>query len=134
MGGAWVRAGFKTAPTTNDQMKRCNNAYAQVTKGFVLVALALALATACGGNSGDRDNQSGGQVRGLIVEVLERNITEVQLLRIRDEAGKFWIFTGGLGFIGITSSHLREHQLLGQSVLVTYQDRGDFLVAVDLSD
>ena len=108
-------------------------------KGVVLVALALALAaTACGGGSGDTTDQLGNgpdeQVRGLIVEVMERNITEVQLLRIRDEAGKFWIFTGGPGFIGITPSHLLEHQLSGQSVLVTYQDRGDFLVAVELSD
>ena len=134
MDGAWVRVGFKPAPTTDERTKRCNNAYARMTKGFVLVALALALAAACGGSSGDKDNQSGQQVRGLVVEVMERNITEVQLLRVRDEAGKFWIFTGGPGFIGITSSHLREHQLLGQSVLVTYEDRGDFLVAVDVRD
>lgn len=108
-------------------------------KGFVVVALALALvAAACGGRSGDTINQPGNQpgeqVRGLIVEVMERNITEVQLLRIRDEAGKFWIFTGGPGFIGLTPTHLREHQISGQSVLVTYQTRGDVLVAVDLSD
>ena len=115
------------------------SAKARTAKRFVVVALALALtAAACGGNSGDTidqpGNQSGEQVRGLIVEVMERNITELQLLRIRDEAGKFWIFVGAPGFIGITPSHLLEHQLSGQSVLVTYQDRGDHLVAVELSD
>ena len=101
---------------------------------FWTLALTLILLLACGENSATEKAGPEGQVRGLVVEVVNRSISELETLRIRDETGKIWSFTGADGFIGITPSHLREHQLLGGSVLVTYVGEGDALVALDIGD
>jgi hypothetical protein len=98
------------------------------------LALAFTVAFGCGGSSAADTGRSGGQVRGLVVEVVSRSITEVDRLRIRDEAGTVWTFVGDEEFIGFSPSHVREHQLLGQTLLVTYESRGDSLVAVNISD
>ena len=107
--------------------------------GPLAVALILALIISCGGNSPDLDkpdliNQEGGQVRGMVLEVVGRNIVELETLRIRDESGKEWTFGADQGFIGLSPSHLREHQLAGESVLVTYVTRDGRLLAVDITD
>jgi len=73
------------------------------------------------------------QVRGLVVEVVGRNISQVETLRLRDEVGQNWTFTTE-GFVGFTPSHLREHQLFGRPVLVSYIKKGDKLVAVQITD
>ena len=70
----------------------------------------------------------------MVVEVVGRSITELDSLRIRDEAGKEWTFASDEGFVGFTPSHLREHQLMGATVVVTYVRQGDTLVAVDVGD
>ena len=100
----------------------------------VQMALVLALLVAGGGDAANTATEGAGQVRGRVVEVVGRSIVELETLRIRDEAGMVWTFSAPEGFIGLTPSHLREHQLLGRSVLVTYVSRGDELVAMDLSD
>jgi hypothetical protein len=107
-----------------------------LARSFVFVGLALtvSLMLACGGNSATAVAEREGQVRGLVVEVVGRSITEVESLRVRDEAGKVWSFSGAEGFIGTTPSHVREHQLMGSSVLVTYVREGSTLVALDISD
>ena len=110
-----------------------------VRVGSLAVGLILALIIACGGNSPDlgspdMDNPKGGQVRGMVLEVVGRNIVELETLRIRDETGKEWTFGAAQGFVGFSPSHLREHQLAGESVVVTYVTRGGELVAVDITD
>ena len=102
--------------------------------GSLPVALILALFIACGGNSPDTSEQEGAQVRGMVLEVVGRNIVELETLRIRDESGKEWTFGADQGFIGFSPSHLREHQLAGESVLVTYVTRDSGLIAVDITD
>ena len=95
---------------------------------IVIAAAALALTLAgCAGQPRE-------QVRGHVVDVVVRNFTEVESLRIRDETGKIWDFKGAEGFIGFTPSHVKEHQLQGLSVLVSYVREGDALVAVHLAD
>ena len=99
--------------------------------GLALIVLAAtALALTLSGCSG----QPREQVRGHVVDVVVRNFTEVESLRIRDEAGKIWDFKGAEGFIGFTPSHVKEHQIQGLSVLVSYVREGDSLVAVHLAD
>ena len=73
------------------------------------------------------------QVRGQVVEVVARSFSELELLRIRDEQGREYEFETE-GFVGFTPSHVKEHQLLGQSLLVIYEKRGDTLVALRLED
>ncbi|MCH7606224.1 MAG: hypothetical protein IH962_03625 [Chloroflexi bacterium] len=101
----------------------------------MLAAVLFVLAVACG----EPDTTSGtteqvqGQVRGRIVEVVSRNITEIETLRVRDGQGKEWVFVTE-GDVGISPSHLKEHQLFGQSVLVSYVKKGKNLVALNVAD
>ena len=93
----------------------------------ILVAVGIVQGLGC-----DREGVQF-QVRGQVVEVVSRNFSELESLRIRDQGGKEYVFETE-GFIGFTPSHVREHQLLGQSILVTYEERGERLVAVFLED
>ncbi len=101
---------------------------------FPAVALLLAWSSGCDSDSMMTPTVVDGQVRGMVVEVVNRSIIELETLRIRDEADVIWTFRAAEGFIGFTPSHLKEHQLLGQSVLVTYVSQGAELVAVGLDD
>ena len=94
--------------------------------GLLLGLVALLSLAACG----DGETR---QVRGQVIEVSARNFAELETLRIQDAAGREYRFATE-GFIGFTPSHVREHQLLGQSLLVTYEKRGDELVAIALAD
>ena len=102
-----------------------------VTAALGLVLLFLV--AACGGGGGPTEPDSPRQVRGLIVLVTPRSLTELETLQIRDGDGKVWTFTTA-GPVEVTPSHLREHQLLGQSVVVTYVAKGNVLVAVKIED
>ena len=86
--------------------------------------------TACG-DAGGGEAQL--QVRGRILEVVERSITDLALLRIVDAEGREFVFVAE-GFVGFTPAHLKQHQLFGQTVQVTYERRGDQLVAVAVVD
>ena len=99
---------------------------AEAAARLLLLLAALLSLAACG------DGETW-QVRGQVIEVSARNFAELETLRIRDDAGREYRFTTE-GFVGFTPSHVREHQLLGQSLLVTYEKRGDELVAVALAD
>ena len=86
----------------------------------------LLIAAACGGDSEKT-------VTGLIVEAVERDLVEIELLRVRDDDGKVWTFSTE-GPVGINAAHLRQHQVLGEKVVVTYSVyRGD-LIATDVRD
>ena len=98
-----------------------------------ILALLLLLSTACGGGGTVDDVTGAKQVRGQIVEVVVRNIAEIELLTIRDDSGLEYTFTTKEA-VGFTPSHLKEHQLLGQSVLIKYVDQGGRLVAVEMGD
>ncbi len=98
---------------------------------LLVVAAVLALAAGCGGEA--RDDGGLKQVRGHVVEVTARNIAEFETLTIRDDEGREYTFTSE-GFTGFTPSHLREHRLFGQSLLVTYREDDGRLVAVKTED
>ena len=93
-----------------------------LTAGMVV----LLIAAACGGDSEKT-------VTGLIVEAVERDLVEIELLRVRDDDGKVWTFSTE-GPVGINAAHLRQHQVLGEKVVVTYSAyRGD-LIATGVRD
>ena len=101
---------------------------------LVVIALVIILVVACDGSSDDDAEGTNKQVRGFVQEIVGRSITELESLSIRDESGKIWLFEAESGFLGFTASHLREHQLLGETVLVTFVSRGAALVAVEVED
>ena len=96
-------------------------------------AILIGFVVGCTGNGDDLPPGSTLQLNGHIVEVIKRNITEVETLRIRDTNGSLWTFTTK-GFVGFSPSHLREHQLFGESVVIEYRQDGETLIAVRISD
>lgn len=100
-------------------------------------SVALILVVACGQTKPGPTSQATRQVEGLIVEVVDRDIDEVEILRIKDSSGKIWTFTTE-GYAGVTPGHLREHQLFGDAVTVTFQEKdgpeGRVLVASEIAD
>ena len=91
-----------------------------------VVAVLLLAAAACGGGGGN-------QVTGLVLETVDRSLTEVESLRLRDDEGRVWeFFTQGP--VGTTGAHLRQHQLAGEKVRVTYRDEGGRLIASNVRD
>ncbi|MCH7842112.1 MAG: hypothetical protein IID01_05030 [Chloroflexi bacterium] len=87
----------------------------------------LLIGLACGGDGGDNT------VTGLVIEAVERDLVEIELLRVRDGDGKVWEFSTD-GPVGISASHLRQHQVLGESVVVTYRKYRGSLIATDVRD
>ena len=101
-----------------------------------LLTAALLLAIACGDGQATATTNSGdgvSQMQGHILNVVARNITEIESVSIRDQEGKRWAFTTE-GFSGMTPAHLRQHQLFGQQVVVSYVEKKDRLVAVNIGD
>ena len=111
-----------------------------VSRFLAVFALLLIFAPGCGGGPPEDGIAPTLQVRGQIIEVVARNIAQVETLRIRDESGREFTFTTDQagdqtgGFVGFTPSHLKEHQLLGQTVLVSYGERDGLLVIVKIED
>lgn len=106
---------------TMERLGRKNLALAIVAGAAVLLIVA-----ACGGGEGK-------SVTGLVVEAVERNLVEIELLRVRDRAGRIWEFTTE-GNVGTSAAHLRQHQVLGDGVVVKYEERNGHLIATDVRD
>ncbi len=92
---------------------------------FAAVGILL-IAVACGG-SGEKS------VTGMVLEAVERDLVEIELLRVRDADGRVFEFTTE-GTVGINAAHLRQHQVLGERVVVTYTEENGSLIATDVSD
>ncbi len=88
-------------------------------------ACLLVLAVSCGG--GEKT------VTGMVTDVVERNLSEVELRRVRDRSDNIWEFTAS-GNIGMSPAHLKHHQVLGQGVLVAYKTIDGRLVVSKIRD
>ena len=97
------------------------------------VAVIILSVVGCENGSTSLDAAETLQVRGRVLEVVGRDILEVETLRIRDSSNNEWTFITE-GFVGFSPSHIRQHQLQGELVVITYVKRGEVLVAVDVSD
>ncbi len=74
-----------------------------------------------------------GATRGVIVEITDRNLTEIESLTIRDDDGRLWTFATE-GALEKDGAHLRLHQVLGQTIEVVYEERDGLLIATGLRD
>ena len=92
--------------------------------GLAAAAVFL-VAVACGG--GEKT------VTGIVLEAVERDMVEIELLRLRDADGRVFEFTTK-GPVGINAAHLRQHQVLGERVVVTYTEENGSLIATDVRD
>ena len=94
----------------------------------LIVAAVSLVVGACGGGGGEKS------VTGLVVEAVERDLVEIELLRVRDRAGRIWEFSTK-GNVGSSAAHLRQHQVLGDGVVVKYyKEEGGRLIAIDVHD
>ena len=98
----------------------------KVSIAMVAGAAILLIGLACGGG-GEKT------VTGLVIEAVERDLVGIELLRVRDSGGRVWEFSTE-GSVGISASHLRQHQVLGESVIVTYRKYRGNLIATDVRD
>ena len=100
-----------------------------------ILALSLVVSAACGEPASSASETGSGEmrIRGMVLEVIARNLTEVETLRLLGEDDQEYRFTSE-GFVGFSPSHLREHQLFGQPVIVSYVKKGGQLVAVAITD
>ena len=92
----------------------------------VVGTVLLFIAAACGGSAEK-------QVTGLVLEAVERNLAEIELIRLRGDDGRVWKFSTK-GNIGTTAAHLRQHQLAGETVVVTYREVSGRLIASNVTD
>lgn len=74
-----------------------------------------------------------GVVRGVVVEAIDRDLAEIETLRIRDDGGRTWTFTTD-GALEKNGAHLRLHQLLGETIEVRYEEREGLMIATGLRD
>ena len=116
-----------------DMVKQASFSCAVAT---LLLALFCALSCESEGSEsefeGSRTLES---VRGIVLEVEAESLISLNALDVQDESGKLWHFEGrGRVVPGFTPSHLNEHKLLGQSVLVTFYRDGEALVLQDIAD
>ena len=110
-------------------------------RALVLVVLAamLPILMACGDGddsgaaAASNPGEASGKVEGIVVEVVGRNIVELETLGIRAEDGTVWTFTAE-GPLEFSPSHLREHQIFGETVTVSYVRRGELLVVLEIGD
>ena len=58
---------------------------------------------------------------------------EIELLRVRDSDGRLWECSTD-GPVGSSASHLRQHQVLGEGVVVTYREYRGSLIATGVRD
>ena len=94
--------------------------------------LILLLLIACATDAAPTyDNQL--EIRGMVLEVNARDISQIESFRLSGEDGSEYIFTTK-DFIGFSPSHLVEHQVQGHSVLVKYINDHGILVALELTD
>ena len=92
---------------------------------LMLGAALLLIAAACGG--GEK------QVTGLVLEVVERSLVEIELLRVRDDDGNVWEFSTE-GDVGTSAVHLKLHQVAGDKIVVTFREVGGRLIAFEVKD
>lgn len=68
-----------------------------------------------------------------MVEAVDRNLAEIEMLRVRDNGGCLWTFSTD-GALEKNGAHLRLHQVLGQTIEITYEGRDGRLIATALRD
>ena len=120
-------------------VKKCKAPWLESALAPVALAATFLMLLACGAGddtgaaAASNPGEASGKVEGIVVEVVGRNIVELETLRIRTSDEQVWTFTSE-GPLRFSPSHLREHQLFGQKVAVTYVRRGESLVAVEIID
>ena len=95
--------------------------------------LLIFMTVSCLPNKNSNETNLTQEIRGHVVRVVPRNISEFETLQIKSQTQKYYEFTSQ-GFTGFTPSHIKEHQLFGQTLLVKYVNENGKLIAISLED
>lgn len=89
---------------------------------WIMVTTVAMMASACASESSDDPNT----VEGIVTEVTG-DLTAVESFVITDSDGRSHLFRPepGLLFYGGPLSHIRDHIVTGQRVVVTFENRAD---------
>ena len=102
---------------------------------LTLVVLTALAAGCAGGPDATTATEVRQAVSGRIVDLSAPSLLELESLTIRGESGEtFTLQAGGVALGQFTPSHLREHMVTGQVVVVTYHVDGGRLVLDAISD
>ena len=71
------------------------------------IVVLLLPSVACAGDTGEQ------VVIGRVVDVIARNIVEIESLTVQDADDQIWEFTT-TDYVGVSAGHLRQHQVLGE--------------------
>jgi len=79
------------------------------------------------------------QIQGFLIDVQSQDLTDAESIRLRDQAGVIYSFRVSLRVARdpdhpTNASHLRLHMAMGQPVTVDYEDDGEGLLAVRITD
>ena len=97
--------------------------------------LAVWLAAAgCSGGATTEVDVPRESVRGVVVRVEARSLTELEFMDVRDDTGFVWRFRPGIAYRGFTPAHLREHMVQGLPVTVVYRWKEGAPLMEDVTD
>ncbi|MBO54176.1 MAG: hypothetical protein CL886_00790 [Dehalococcoidia bacterium] len=95
--------------------------------------LTLLVTASCITNNLEDASETIQEVRGQVLEVTPRNVSQFETLKIQAQDGQIYQFKSDT-FTGFTPAHIKEHQLFGQTLLVRFISRDGVLVAITLED
>ncbi len=99
-------------------------------------SLLVGLAVALGGLAGCSTDVSSNTktLTGVVVTVEQRSLLEIEWVEIQDTQGQLWRFQASGTLSHFTPSHLREHSLSAERVIVTYHEEDGLLLIDDMVD
>ncbi|MFL2645257.1 MAG: hypothetical protein ACJ0KI_06315 [Dehalococcoidia bacterium] len=97
---------------------------------YVSLTFILCFIVAC---SNLNQEQNSNVINGKVMSVVAKSISEVDSFEVKSSAGTIYRFETN-GFIGFTPSHIKEHQITGEPVTVTFIREGSLLVATEITD
>ena len=100
---------------------------------LMIAILMLIMTASCNPTDLNNHDQSIMEIRGHVLEIVPKNVSEFETLKVRAEDGQLYQFTSDT-FTGFTPGHIKEHQLFGQTLLVRFISRDGILVAITLED
>ena len=100
---------------------------------LMIAILMLMMTASCNPNKLDNHDHTIMQIRGHVLEIIPKNVSEFETLKVQTEDGQLYQFTSDT-FTGFTPGHIKEHQLFGQTLLVRFISRDGILVAITLED
>ena len=100
-----------------------------------ILLLTITIAAAACVDDPDEQTTPPMNFSGLILEFTPGSLLEFESIKVVNEVGTVMEFhSGGRRFSHFTPSHLREHMVLGQGVVVSYREVGGVFHIVDITD